>query len=181
MSPLLLPKNSTLFHIPVMCELCKQNPRFCWWVCQQLFVSYLCRIFALFPHTESIFTNFWALVYRSPFTQQNAMTVSWTWKMYFPYIQLPKKELWNQLTRKRILLTIEDNWITDCSYCNSFLIRNTTVWLFIDYLYLQFPEFAIIIGTIFAVYFFKILCYFSCWNCWKKIYRMDLLLISFIF
>lgn len=32
MSPLLLPKNSTLFHIPVMCELCKQNPRFCWWI-----------------------------------------------------------------------------------------------------------------------------------------------------
>lgn len=32
MSPLLLPKNSTPFHIPVMCELCKQNPRFCWWI-----------------------------------------------------------------------------------------------------------------------------------------------------
>lgn len=26
MTPLLLPKNSTPFHIPVMCELCKQNP-----------------------------------------------------------------------------------------------------------------------------------------------------------
>lgn len=53
-------------------------------------------------------------------------------------------------------MTIEYNWIADCSYCNFFLIRNMTVWLFNDfYLYLQFPEFAIIIGTIFAVYFLK--------------------------
>lgn len=136
MSPLLLPKNSTPFHIPVMCELCKQNSRFCWWITASSFVSYLCRIFALFPQMESIFTNLWALVYRSPFTQ-NAMTVSWTLKIYFQYIQLPKfcclleKELWNQLTRKSILcwqlsitgfqtvLTVTSSWLGiwpfDCS------------------------------------------------------------------
>lgn len=66
----------------------------------------------------------------------------------------------------------DSNWIADCSYCNFLLIRNMTVWLFNDYLYLQFSESAIIIGTIFAVYFFKILCYFSCWNCWKKIWSI---------
>lgn len=76
MSPLLLPKNkkkrerkkkiSTPFHIPVMCKLCNKNPRFCWLVTASTFVSYLCRIFALFPH--GIFTKLWALVYSSTFT-----------------------------------------------------------------------------------------------------------------
>lgn len=37
---------------------------------------------------------------------------------------------------KRILLTIEHNWTADCSYFNCLLIRNMTVWLFNDYLYL---------------------------------------------
>lgn len=143
MSPLLLPKNSTPFHIPVMCELCKQSPRSAGEYCTSSFVSYLCRIFALFPHMESIFTNLWALVYRSPFIQQNAMTVSWTLRIYFQYIQLPKfcclleKELWNQLTRKSILcwqlnitglqtvLTVTSSWLGiwpfDCSMtCYSF-------------------------------------------------------------
>lgn len=124
--------------------------------CTSSFVSYLCRIFALFPHMESIFTNLWALVYRSPFIQH--MTVLWTLRIYFQYIQLPKfccllgKELWNQLTRKSILcqqvsttglhtvLTVTSSWLG--------------IWPFDCYL-LQFPEFAIIIGTTFAVYFFK--------------------------
>lgn len=120
-----------------------------------IFVKLSVQDICTFPHMESVFTNLWALVYRSPFTQQNARTVSWTLKILFQYIQLPKfrclleKELWNQLIRKSIH-SFKCNWITDCSYCNFFLIWNMTVWLFNDYFYLQFPEFAIIIGTIFC-------------------------------
>lgn len=130
--------------------------------CASSFVSYLCRIFALFPHMESIFTNLWALVYRSPFIQQNAMTVSWTENIFsvLPIakvlLSLGKRTMKSTDKKKHSLMTIEYNWIADCSYCNFFLIRNMTVWLFNGfYLYLQFPEFAIIIGTIFAVYFLK--------------------------
>lgn len=68
-------------------------------------------------------------------------------------LSLGKRTMKSTDKKKHSLLTIEYNWIADCSYCNFFLIRNLTVWLFNDLL--QFPEFAIIIGTIFAVYFFK--------------------------
>lgn len=155
-------------------------------MCQQLCKLSICAGNLHFFHiwNQSLPTSDWALVYRSPFTQQNAMTINLELGKYIfntsncQSFAVLEKELWNQLTRKRILLTIEYNWIADFNFL---LIRNTTVWLFGDYFYLQFPESATIIGTIFAVYFLKILCYFSCWNCWKKIYRMDLLLISFIF
>lgn len=50
-----------------------------------------------------------------------------------------------------------------------------TIWLFNDYLYLQFPEFVIIIGTIFAVYFFKnTVLFLLAGTVERKIYRMDL-------
>lgn len=96
------------------------------------------------------------------FHTTNAMTVSWTENIFsvLPIakvlLSLGKRTMKSTDKKKHSLNTIEYNWIADCSYCNFFLIRNMTVWLFNGfYLYLQFPEFAIIIGTIFAVYFLK--------------------------
>lgn len=76
MSPLLLPKNKKrererkkLAHLSTFqwcVSYANKNPRFCWLVTASTFVSYLCRIFALFSH--GIFTKLWALVYSSTFT-----------------------------------------------------------------------------------------------------------------
>lgn len=66
--------------------------------------------------------------------------------------------------KKHSLSTIEYNWTADCSYSNLFLIRNMTISLFNYFYLLQFPEFAIIIGIIFAVLLFKNTVLFSCWN-----------------
>lgn len=157
MSPLLLPKNSTLFHIPVMCELCKQNPRFCWWVTVP---AAFCKLSVQDICTFSTYgINLYQLLslgVQITFHTTKCYDCILNLENVFSLHPIAKKRTMKPTDKKkeRILLTIEDNWITDCSYCNSFLIRNTTVWLFIDYLYLQFPEFAIIIGTIFAVYFF---------------------------
>lgn len=74
MSPLLLPKNKKrerkksahLSTFQWCVSYANKNPRFCWLITARTFVSYLCRIFALFPH--GIFTKLWALVYSSTFT-----------------------------------------------------------------------------------------------------------------
>lgn len=69
-------------------------------------------------------------------------------------LSLGKRTMKSTDKKKHSLLTVEYNWITDCSLPSSWL----GVWPFdcsMTYLYLQFPEFAIIIVTIFAVYFFK--------------------------
>lgn len=122
-------------------------------------VSYLCRIFALFhiriqqslPTSEPWCTDhlsqnklLWLYLelWKYIFSISNCQSFTVSWKKNY-------ETNWQEKA-----FSVEYNWITDCSYCNSFLIRNMTVWLFNDYLYLQFPEFAIIIGTIFAVHFF---------------------------
>lgn len=109
-SPLLLPKNSTPFHIPVMCELCKRSPRFCWWLSQQLCKLSVQDICTFSTYGISLYQP---LSLGVQITFHTTKWLSWTLRIYFQYIQLPKfcclleKELKSTDKKKHSV----NNWI----------------------------------------------------------------------
>lgn len=112
------------------------------------FVSYLCRIFALFPH--GIFTKLWALVYSSTFTIKKKKLCLELWKYIFIISNCQSFVVFWKMN-------YEINWQENAFYWQQNLTGLQTVltsyeydhltvhWI---YLYLQFSEFDIIIGTI---------------------------------
>lgn len=114
---LLLPKIAHPVTFPVMCELCKKKTKILLVNdCTSSFLSYLCRTFALFS-TWKQFSQPLSLGVQFTFHKENAVTVSWTLKLFSaPLIAKVLLSCWKRIInwqgKKCIVLTATYNGIT---------------------------------------------------------------------